>query len=93
MPRIEIECLKCHAKCVTASAAEAAEWDEAHASRCLGPKAGEAVERCSFCDGCGQVADTPAQEPWSAWASLPYRSAAAVLLGDVRPIPCPQCQP
>ena len=38
---------------------------------------------CPKCDGCGQVADTEDQEPWSAWAALPLRSAGA----EIRPAP------
>lgn len=53
----------------------------------------ETENECHFCEGCGQVANTPAQEPWSAWESLPYKSAAAILLGGVKSIPCPKCRP
>jgi hypothetical protein len=46
---------------------------------------------CQTCDGCGQVADTDDQEPWSMWESLPPGSDIAVRLGLVKPIPCPTC--
>ena len=46
-------------------------------------------DKCRKCDGCGQVANTNRQEPWTAWTELPVRSAA--LAGLVRPIPCPEC--
>lgn len=46
---------------------------------------------CSRCAGCGQIADTEEGEPWAYWADLPAQSAAAVLMGVVKPIPCPQC--
>jgi hypothetical protein len=49
-------------------------------------------KKCSKCDGCGQVADSEDQEPWSWWLSLPVSSAAAVLAGIVKPIPCPACK-
>jgi len=47
--------------------------------------------KCQTCDGCGRVADTEDREPWTAWTSLPLHSAAAVVLGIVRPITCPKC--
>jgi hypothetical protein len=54
---------------------------------------GGAVTRpCDRCDSCGQVANSDDQEPWTVWLDLPLRSAAAVLIGLVRPIPCPACQ-
>jgi len=46
---------------------------------------------CPKCGGCGQVANTDDQEPWTVWAELPVQSALAVVLGIVRPIPCPKC--
>lgn len=46
---------------------------------------------CPTCDGCGQVADTDGQEPWTAWTNLPPGSDAAVRIGLVKPIPCPAC--
>lgn len=46
---------------------------------------------CEGCDGCGKVADTPDREPWTRWTALPLQSAAAVVLGVVKPIPCPYC--
>ncbi len=49
-------------------------------------------ERCRKCDGCGQVADTEDEEPWTQWTSLPLEASAAVLMGLVRPKPCPACQ-
>lgn len=48
-------------------------------------------EICEKCNGCGKVANTPDQEPWSVWTSLPLHSAAAVLVGIVRPTTCPEC--
>lgn len=47
--------------------------------------------KCQYCDGCGRVADTEEQEPWSAWENLPVKSAIGVLIGLVQPMPCPQC--
>lgn len=46
---------------------------------------------CARCEGCGQIATSDQGEPWTAWLDLPLKSAAAVVLGLVRPIPCPAC--
>lgn len=48
-------------------------------------------ERCSKCNGCGKVADSYDEEPWTVWTSLPLHSAGAVLAGLVRPKECPRC--
>jgi hypothetical protein len=48
-------------------------------------------EPCRVCDGCGKVADTPDQEPWTVWTNLPANSAVAVVLGVVKPMDCPEC--
>jgi hypothetical protein len=53
--------------------------------------AGDGVSKCQKCDGCGQVADTEDQEPWTFWMDLPLKSAAAVLIGLVKPKICPKC--
>lgn len=47
--------------------------------------------KCMKCDGCGKVANTDDQEPWSQWANLPLQSATAVVAGLVKPIECPEC--
>lgn len=47
--------------------------------------------RCGRCDGCGKIANDECGTPWSAWSGLPLRSASAVLVGLVRPLPCPDC--
>jgi RecJ-like exonuclease len=49
------------------------------------------MTECVRCDGCGQIANSEDGAPWSAWESLPVRSALAVDWGLVRPIPCPDC--
>ena len=49
------------------------------------------TEVCSKCDGCGQVADTDDEEPWSFWMKLPLENALAVVMGLIRPKPCPAC--
>ena len=49
------------------------------------------LERCKRCDGCGQISDGEDGEPWSVWMKLPLESSAAVRLGLVKPIPCPEC--
>ncbi|MDE2096709.1 MAG: hypothetical protein KGL39_05625 [Patescibacteria group bacterium] len=46
---------------------------------------------CQRCNGCGKLANTDAQEPWTYWLALPLRSAAAVILGIVKPVPCHAC--
>lgn len=47
--------------------------------------------KCGRCDGCGRIADTEEGEPWTSWLELPLQSSAAVLMGIVNPIPCPDC--
>jgi hypothetical protein len=47
--------------------------------------------KCQRCDGCGKIANTEDGEPWTAWTSLPFSSAAAVVAGIVKPITCPDC--
>jgi len=46
---------------------------------------------CERCDGCGKLADTEERGPWTAWTSLPLRSAVAVIAGLVKPITCDVC--
>lgn len=46
---------------------------------------------CPRCRGCGQIANSEQGEPWSNWMALPLQSATAVLMGLVKPIPCPSC--
>lgn len=46
---------------------------------------------CPRCWGCGQLANTEAREPWSAWLSLPTASHLAMLSGIVAPISCDAC--
>lgn len=48
-------------------------------------------EKCVTCDGCGRIANDDEHTPWTFWENLPVKSAAAVLMGLVRPIPCPDC--
>ena len=47
--------------------------------------------KCPKCAGCGQVADTEDQEPWSAWMALPVSASLGVVAGIVRPLTCPKC--
>lgn len=47
--------------------------------------------RCDKCDGCGKVSDNEDEDPWTRWMKLPLESAAAVVLGIVKPKPCPKC--
>lgn len=46
---------------------------------------------CTKCEGCGYVADTPEQEPWTQWMNLPLKSSIAVIMGLVKRIECPRC--
>ena len=46
---------------------------------------------CQNCDGCGKIANDEDGTPWTVWESLPLKSSAAVLMGLIRPIPCPVC--
>lgn len=48
-------------------------------------------EQCPRCAGCGQIADTDEGEPWKYWLELPVQSALAVIMGIVKPLPCPRC--
>ena len=50
-----------------------------------------ADDKCPKCGGCGQVADTEDEEPWTTWLALPLGSAQAVVMGLVKPKPCPKC--
>jgi hypothetical protein len=49
------------------------------------------TETCTKCDGCGEVADTEDQEPWTLWDALPEICRSAVMLGIVRAVTCPAC--
>lgn len=49
------------------------------------------ADKCNRCDGCGKIADSDDGEPWSVWLAMPLQSSAAVLMGLVKPIPCPAC--
>ena len=48
-------------------------------------------DRCTKCDGCGQIAYSEGQEPWSYWENLPTQCRAAVECGIIKPITCPKC--
>jgi len=50
------------------------------------------AEKCQTCDGCGEIADDEEGMPWTFWMNLPVKSAAAVIVGFVKPIPCPACK-
>jgi hypothetical protein len=47
--------------------------------------------KCNRCGGCGQIANSDAGEPWTAWAELPPGSDLMVRMGFIRPLPCPAC--
>lgn len=49
--------------------------------------------KCLKCDGCGKVADSADEEPWTDWTNLPLHSSAAILniLGLLKSKPCPSC--
>jgi hypothetical protein len=44
---------------------------------------------CPRCSGCGQIANDDDGTPWKYWAELPPGSNLAVVMGLVKPIPCP----
>jgi DnaJ-class molecular chaperone len=48
--------------------------------------------KCNECNGCGFLADSDDQEPWSAWQQMPLQSAIAVLGGVVKPKVCEKCK-
>lgn len=50
------------------------------------------LTKCERCDGCGKIADSQDGEPWTYWMQLPLQAATAVLMGLVKPIPCPVCK-
>lgn len=50
-----------------------------------------ATNPCPRCRGCGRIASGDEGAPWSVWEDLPLKSAAAVLIGLVKPLPCPAC--
>jgi hypothetical protein len=47
--------------------------------------------KCPKCDGCGRIGTDDEGTPWTFWENLPVKSAAAVMLGLVRPVTCPKC--
>lgn len=49
------------------------------------------MAECSTCAGCGKIADDDDKTPWKYWEELPPPSNAAVALGIVNPLPCPDC--
>ena len=49
------------------------------------------TEKCIRCEGCGQIANDKNGTPWVHWLELPVKSAAAMIGGIVRPMPCPVC--
>jgi hypothetical protein len=46
---------------------------------------------CPRCWGCGRIADSDNAEPWICWEMLPSPSNFAVVMGIVKPLPCPAC--
>ena len=51
----------------------------------------ETANACRRCDGCGWLANTEDQEPWTAWEQLPSGSDMAVRMGLVQPVACHEC--
>ena len=47
--------------------------------------------KCPKCMGCGKVANSRDEEPWSARRSLPLKSFVAVFTGMVRSKTCSLC--
>lgn len=48
--------------------------------------------KCSRCDGCGQIANDENGSPWTYWERLPEASKLAVRMLIVRPLKCPDCE-
>jgi len=48
-------------------------------------------DKCSRCDGCGEIATDDEGSPWSMWEALPPQAKLAETLGMVKPIACPVC--
>ncbi len=48
---------------------------------------------CSSCFDCGLIANDDDHTPWVEVLKLPLGSAAAVVMGLIRPIPCLKCAP
>lgn len=46
---------------------------------------------CQRCEGCGKIANDEDGTPWTQWENLPVKNAVAVIVGIIKPIPCPQC--
>ena len=97
MPVIVTVTYRCGGCDATATARAQAHHDCAQALReaitaeLTGKEKAAGPAPCPRCDGCGQLADTENREPWTAWTSLPLKSAPAVLLGAVKPVPCDVC--
>jgi hypothetical protein len=49
------------------------------------------MSKCQRCDGCGKIASGEEGAPWTAWTDMPLGSSAAVIMGIVKPITCPDC--
>lgn len=49
------------------------------------------MAQCTKCLGCGKVANSDDQEPWSMWEDLPEQSKLAIRIGLVAPMTCPRC--
>ena len=47
---------------------------------------------CPKCLGCGQIASDDDESPWSLWEDLKPPANLAVVMGLVRPLPCPKCK-
>jgi hypothetical protein len=49
------------------------------------------MAECPQCEGCGRIANDGHGTPWIYWERAPQELRAAVLLGKIRPLPCPRC--
>jgi hypothetical protein len=50
-----------------------------------------AEQQCGRCVGCGQIANDTDGTPWIYWMGLPIQNSQAVIVGLVKPLPCPKC--
>ena len=46
---------------------------------------------CKTCEGSGKIANDGEKTPWSFYEKLPIESAGGVLMGFIKPTPCPDC--
>ena len=48
-------------------------------------------KQCFTCAGCGLIANDDERSPWKYWADLESPANMMVVIGIVKPEPCPDC--